>query len=58
MKFKWVLADSWLGSVENLRHIKLDFKKDFRVALQINRWLAVSEADQAKGYFTRIDQLD
>ena len=35
MKFKWVLADSWFGSVENMRHIKLDFKKDFMVA----QWL-------------------
>ena len=57
MKFKWVLADSGLGSVENLRHIKLDFKKDFMVA-KTKCWFAVSEEDQAKGRFTRIDQLN
>ena len=58
MKFKWVLADSWFGSLENMRHIKLSLKKEFIVARKTNRLVALSEEDKAQGCFARRDPLD
>lgn len=56
--FKYVLADSWFASKENLNFIKLDLKKDFIMALKSNRTVALSKADRQKGHFVRVDSLN
>ena len=55
--FKYVLADIWFASAENMRFIKLDLKKDFIMALKGNRKVALSEDDKAKGIYQQIEQL-
>lgn len=56
--FKYVLADIWFASAENMRLVKLDLKKDFIMALKSNRNVALSEDDKSKGKYQRIDQLE
>lgn len=54
--FKYVLADSWFASVENLKFIA-DKKKFFIFDMQSNRMAALSEKDRNAGIWTRIDEL-
>lgn len=56
--FRYVLNDLWFASVENMRFVKLDLKKEFIMALKSNRKVALSEDDKANGLYQRIDQLD
>lgn len=56
VKFKYVLADSWYSSAENMRFI--DGKgKCFIFDLKRNRQVAQSKEDQQRGRFQRIDSL-
>jgi hypothetical protein len=54
--FKYVLADSWFSSVENLKFIASK-KKFFIFDIQSNRLAALSENDRKNGNWTRIDEL-
>jgi len=54
--FKYILADSWFASVENLKFIA-DKKKFFIFDMQSNRLTALSEEDRNAGNWTRIDEL-
>lgn len=56
--FRYVLNDLWFASVENMRFVKLDLKKEFIMGLKSNRKVALSEADKANGRYQRIDQLE
>jgi len=55
--FKYVLADSWFGSSENMLFIH---RKDkfFIFDMKSNRKVALSEKDRNAGHWTRIDKLD
>lgn len=55
--FKYVLADSWFGSSENMRFIHSK-KKFFIFDMKSNRKAALSEKDRNDGNWTRIDELD
>jgi hypothetical protein len=57
LKFKYVLADSWFGSADNMRFIRKK-KKFFIFDMKNNRQVALSEKDQDKGHWTRIDEID
>jgi hypothetical protein len=57
LKFKYVLMDSWFGSVENFDFI-VKKKKHFIAALKDNRLIALSEEDKRQGRFVRIDTLE
>ena len=57
LKFKYVLADSWYGSSDNMRFIYRK-KKYFIFDRKSNRKAALSETDRNKGQWTRIDALD
>lgn len=57
LKFKYVLADSWFASAENMRFIHQK-KKFFIFDMKNNRLAALSEEDRNKGHWTRIDELD
>ena len=55
--FKYVLADSWFSSKENMNFIKLDLHKDFLMPIKSNRTLAISMENKQKGCFVRVDSL-
>ena len=57
LKFKYVLADSWFGSAENMRFIQKK-KKFFIFDMKTNRMAALSQKDRNAGHWTRIDELD
>ena len=57
LKFRYVLMDSWFGSVENFDFI-VKKKKHFIAALKDNRLVALSEEDKRQGRFIRIDALE
>lgn len=56
-KFKFVLADVWFASVENMIFIR-SLEKEFIMPLKANRTVALSEDDQKKGKFVGIDSLE
>jgi hypothetical protein len=57
LKFKYILADSWFGSAENMRFIQKK-KRFFIFDMKTNRMAALSEKDRNAGHWTRIDELD
>jgi len=57
LKFKYVLADSWFGSADNMRFIQKK-KKFFIFDMKTNRQVAISEQDRNAGHWTRIDEID
>jgi SRSO17 transposase len=57
LQYKYVLADSWFSSKENMTFIRRDINKHFIMAIKSNRTVTVSEEDKRQGRFTRIDLL-
>ena len=57
LKFKYILADSWFGSSENMLFIHRK-KKFFIFDMKSNRKAALSEKDRKNGQWTRIDEID
>ncbi len=55
--FKYVLADSWYSSSENMNFITEECQSDFIMALKSNRTVALSKEDKEKGKYQRIDSL-
>lgn len=55
--FKYILADSWFASVENMSFINKK-KKLFIFDMQSNRLAALRTEDQKKGCWTSIDELE
>ncbi len=57
LKFRYILADSWFASADNMRFI--DRKKKFFIFdMKSNRKACLTETDRNAGHWTRIDQLD
>lgn len=54
--FKYILADSWFASVDNIKFITQK-NKFFIFDMQSNRLAALSEKDRESGHWTRIDEL-
>jgi hypothetical protein len=57
LKFKYVLADSWFGSSENMLFVHRK-KKFFIFDMKSNRKAVLNEKDRNAGQWTRIDELD
>jgi len=55
VKFRYILADSWFSSNENMKFINKR-KKVFIFELKENRLVADSEQDKKEGRFERLDQ--
>jgi len=55
--FKYVLADSWFSSSENMDCIVEDCKSDFIMALKSNRVVALTQEDKAQGIYQSIESL-
>jgi len=58
LKFKYVLADIWFSSSENMTYVKYKLKKDFLFAMKSNRLVALSEDDKLKGKFINIKNVE
>lgn len=58
IKCKYVVADVWFSSKENMRFIKNDLKEDFILPVKPNRLAALSEEDYIAGNFVRVDSLN
>lgn len=58
VKFRYVLADIWYGSSENMEFIKETHKKDFIFPLKTNRQVAFSEGQHHRGQYVPISSLD
>lgn len=57
LRFRYILADSWFASADNMRFI--DRKKKFFIFdMKTNRNACLSEKDRNAGNWTRIDQLN
>ena len=56
--FKYMLADIWFASAENMRFVKTDIEKDFIMAVKGNRKVALSEDDKRNGKYQQIETLD
>ena len=54
---RYVLADTWFASAENMRYVKLDLAQEFIFPLKTNRKIALSQADQQQGRYQRVDTL-
>ena len=57
LAFKYVLADSWYGSVENMNYLIIK-EKQFIFALKSNRHVAFSEADNQQGQHRSMSELE
>ena len=57
VKYKYVLADSWFSSKENMNWIHQRLNKHFMMALKSNRTVALSKEEKQQGKFIRIDSL-
>lgn len=55
--FKYVLADSWFCSNDNMRFIARQ-KKFFIFDVKTNRLAAINETERNKGHFQSMDQLE
>jgi len=58
LKWRYVLADSWFSSSENMKFIHNNLKKQFILALKSNRLVALTQKDKLEGRYVRIDTLD
>jgi transposase len=56
VQFRYVLADSWFSSVENMKFINKK-NKTFIFEMKENRMAATSEADKKEGRFERRDRI-
>jgi hypothetical protein len=57
LSFKYILADTWFASSDNMRFIH-KCKKHFIFDLKDNRLAALSQPERSKGQWRRIDQMD
>ena len=57
IKYKYILADNWFASKENLMAVK-ELGKEFVFGIKSNRLVALSLEDKIAGNFQRIDSLE
>lgn len=54
LPFRYVLADVWYASIDNMRLIRNDLEREFIFPVKSNRLVALSEADQQPGLFVQV----
>lgn len=57
LKFRYILADSWFASSDNMRFIH-KHRKDFIFDLKSNRLAALGQQARSKGQWARVDRLE
>jgi hypothetical protein len=55
--FRYVLADVWFSSAENMTYIKNQMHKEFILPLKSNRKVALSESDKKRGRWVALSSL-
>ena len=58
VRYRFVVADSWFASKENMTLIKRELGKDFVMPLKRNRKVALSLKDKRNGCWKQVDTLD
>lgn len=58
IKFRYVIADIWFASTDNMKHIKLNLKKDFVMPIKSNRLIALSKKDKMAGNWKQVQSSD
>lgn len=58
IKYRYIVADSWFSSVENMRFIDEKLGKIFVFGLKSNRNVALNEDDKIKGKYCKIRDVD
>lgn len=58
LSFRFVVADLWYASAENMRYVKLDLAREFIFPLKSNRKVALSLAEKQAGRFQAVQALD
>lgn len=56
--YKYLLADIFFSSKENMEFMKQTLKKDFIFAVKGNRLVALSVEDKLKGRFSRVEDVE
>lgn len=56
--FRYILADVWFASAENMIFIKHKKRKEFVMPLKSNRKVALSEQDKRQGRYVSVSSLD
>jgi len=57
LPFRYLLADTWFGSAQNILYLKKECQKEFIFPLKANRKLALSEADKEQGHYVSVSSL-
>ncbi|MGI0059861.1 MAG: IS701 family transposase [Nitrosotalea sp.] len=58
IKCRWILADVWFSSNDNMECIKFDFKKDFVMPIKTNRLVCKTKEEKRKGKFQQVETLN
>ena len=58
LRYRYVLADSWFSSKENMEYIRVELGRHFVMAIKSNRTVALSYDAKLRGEFERIDKLE
>ena len=58
VKYRYILADKWFASTENMLFVDKVFKKKFVFPLKNNRTVALTLEDKNKGNYVSISRLD
>ena len=54
VKFKYILADSWFASKENMKYIHMELKQLFIFGIKSNRSVAMTEDDKQEGRYQQL----
>lgn len=57
IKCRFILADVWFSSNDNMEYITFDLKKDFIMPVKTNRLVCLTKEDKRNGHFQRVDSL-
>jgi hypothetical protein len=57
LPFRYVLADTWFGSAENMIYLKKECRTDFIFPLKENRKVALSQEDKLQGRYVSLCSL-
>ena len=55
--FRYVLADIWFGSAENMIYLKKELRTDFIFPLKENRKVALSQEDKLAGRYVSVSSV-
>lgn len=58
IKYRWVLADVWFCSNDNMEYIKFKLNKEFVMPIRTNRLVAFSRTDANRGQWKQVRVAD